>query len=68
MLGIALVVKLLVYYFFGLYRRMWIYASMRELRLVVLAVTLASALVTAVMLLLFYNHFFISFPTGTATP
>ena len=62
MLAISLFVKLLVYYFFGLYRRMWIYASMRELRLVVIAVTAASVLVSAAMLLLFYNRFFISFP------
>jgi len=41
---------------------MWIYASMRELRLVVIAVTAASVLVSAAMLLLFYNRFFISFP------
>lgn len=62
MLSLSLVIKLLVYYFFGLYRRMWIYASMRELRLVVGAVTVASALVSLIMLTLFYNGFFISFP------
>lgn len=62
MLAISLILKLLVYYFFGLYRRMWIYASMRELRLVVIAVTTASMIVSAAMLLLFYNRFFISFP------
>lgn len=62
MLGISLLVKLLVYYFFGLYRRMWIYASMRELRLVITAVTVASALVSTIMLILFNNRFFISFP------
>lgn len=62
MLVVSLVLKLLVYYLFGLYRRMWIYASMRELRLVVIAVTAASMLVSGVMLLLFYNRFFISFP------
>ena len=62
MLAISLVFKLTVYYFFGLYRRMWIYASMRELRLVIIAVTVASVFVSAIMLLLFYNHFFISFP------
>lgn len=62
MLGLSLVVKLLVYYFFGLYRRMWVYASMRELRLVISAVTVASALVSFLMLILFNNRFFISFP------
>ena len=34
MIAVALIVKPLVYYFFGLYRRYWIYASVRELRLV----------------------------------
>ncbi len=62
MLGIALLVKPLVYYLFGLYRRMWIYASVRELRLVITAVTVASALVSTIMLVLFTNRFFISFP------
>lgn len=62
MLGVSLAVKLLVYYFFGLYRRMWVYASMRELRLVITAVTTASALVSTIMLVLFSNRFFISFP------
>jgi FlaA1/EpsC-like NDP-sugar epimerase len=62
MLGLALVIKPLVYYFFGLYRRMWLYASMRELRLIVMSVTVASAILTPVMLILFANRFFISFP------
>lgn len=62
MLGLSLVIKLSVYYLFGLYRRMWIYASMKELRLVLLAVTTASLLVSAAMLTLFANRYFISFP------
>ncbi|MDP2966192.1 MAG: nucleoside-diphosphate sugar epimerase/dehydratase [Pelolinea sp.] len=62
MLGLTLLIKLVVYYFFGLYRRMWIYASMKELQLVLVAVTIASALVSAFMLVLFANRFFISFP------
>ncbi len=44
MLGISLIVKPLTYYFFGLYRRMWIYASMKELRIIIVAVTTASVL------------------------
>jgi len=35
------VVKPLVYHLLGLYRRMWLYASMRELKLIAMAVTLA---------------------------
>ncbi|MDK2979920.1 MAG: hypothetical protein PWQ55_267 [Chloroflexota bacterium] len=62
MLGLALLIKPTVYYFFGLYRRMWIYASMRELRLIVVSVSVASAIVSPIMLILFANRFFISFP------
>jgi len=62
MLGLSLLIKLAVYFLFGLYRRMWIYASMKELRLVLVAVTVASALVSILMLVLFKNKYFISFP------
>lgn len=46
----ALLLKVPTYYFFGLYRRMWIYASTRELRLITAAVTAGSVLTSAVML------------------
>ncbi len=62
MTGLSLIIKPVVYYLFGLYRRMWIYASMRELRLIVAAVTTASAIISPIMLILFANRFFISFP------
>jgi FlaA1/EpsC-like NDP-sugar epimerase len=62
MLGAALVIKPLIYYFFGLYRRMWIYASMQELRLIITAVTAASILVSTVMLSLFTMGAFYGFP------
>lgn len=62
MIGLSLVIKITVYFLFGLYRRMWIYASMKELRLVLVAVSVASALLSALMLLLFRNRYFISFP------
>ena len=52
MCGVALAVKLTTYYFFGLYRRLWVYASTHELRLIVAAVTTASVLTSGVMLLL----------------
>ncbi len=45
MIGLALLVKPLVYYFFGLYRRLWAYASIQELKLIALAVTTASIVV-----------------------
>lgn len=42
MVAIALLVKPLVYYFFGLYRRYWVYASTRELRIIFTATITAS--------------------------
>ena len=48
----ALVIKVPVYYFFGLYRRLWVYASTSELRLITVAVTSASVLTSGVMLVL----------------
>ena len=52
MCGVALAIKLPVYYFFGLYRRLWIYASTGELRLITVAVTTASVLTSGVMAVL----------------
>ena len=52
MLVVALLVKVPVYYAFGLYRRLWIYASTNELRLITVAVTTASVLTSGLMLLL----------------
>lgn len=49
----ALLIKPLVYYFFGLYRRLWYYASVEELKLITAAVTTGSALLALVMLLLY---------------
>jgi len=49
---VALAIKIPTYYFFGLYRRLWIYASTGELRLITAAVTTASVLTSGVMLLL----------------
>ena len=52
MCAAALAIKIPVYYYFGLYRRLWIYASTSELRLITVAVTTASVLTSGVMLLL----------------
>lgn len=52
MCAVALTVKVPVYYFFGLYRRLWVYASTNELRLIIVAVTSASVLTGGVMLVL----------------
>ncbi|HBA90306.1 MAG TPA: hypothetical protein DCZ08_00480, partial [Anaerolineaceae bacterium] len=53
MIGAALVVKPIVYYFFGLYRRLWAYASIQELKLITVAVTTASVGLALAMLLLY---------------
>ena len=52
MVVVALMTKVPVYYAFGLYRRLWVYASTNELRLITVAVTTASVLTSGVMLLL----------------
>lgn len=49
---IALAVKIPTYYFFGLYRRLWLYASTNELRLITFAVTTASVLTAGVVFFL----------------
>ncbi len=49
MLGVALIIKPLVYYFFGLYRRLWAYASINELKIIALAVSTASVIVTIIV-------------------
>ncbi len=62
MLGVSVVIKPLVYYFFGIYRRLWRYASTRELILILSAVTTASMLVSAAMIGLFAAGIFFGFP------
>ncbi len=48
---VALLIKVSVYFYFGLYRRLWVYASTNELRLITVAVTTASVLTSGVMLI-----------------
>ena len=52
MIGIALIIKPIVYRKFGLYRRLWRYASVKEIRPIALAVTTASIFVSIVVVLL----------------
>ena len=52
MIAIALVIKPTVYYLFGLYRRYWVYASVREIQLIGLATATASILVALFVILL----------------
>lgn len=51
---VSLVVKPVVFYFFGMYRRLWIYASVNELKLIAAAVTTASIVVSVVFVTLFW--------------
>ena len=62
MIAIAVLIKLPVYYFFGLYRRLWGYASTKELRLILVAVSSASVLVSVIMILLLTFKVFTGFP------
>lgn len=50
MIGVAIIIKPVVYYFFGLYRRLWLYASIQEMLLIAAAVTFASAVLALIML------------------
>jgi FlaA1/EpsC-like NDP-sugar epimerase len=52
MCGAAIFIKVPTYYFFGLYRRIWVYASTHELRLITAAVTTACVLTSGAMLIL----------------
>lgn len=62
MMGISLLIKPLIYYFFGLYRRLWVYASVEEFKSILAAVTLACALVSGIMVMLGALNVFIGFP------
>jgi FlaA1/EpsC-like NDP-sugar epimerase len=62
MIGVSLILKPTIYYLFGLYRRLWAYASTNELKLISAAVTVASGAVSALMIALFTARLFIGFP------
>ena len=56
MIILAMIIKPVIYYLFGLYRRLWAYASIRELMLVVTAVTAASMMLSiAVTIMTYYQ-------------
>jgi FlaA1/EpsC-like NDP-sugar epimerase len=61
---IALILKPLVFYAFGLYRRLWAYASVYELVLIILAVSTASVLVSVTVILLLVFKILPNFPRG----
>ena len=58
MLLVALLIKPFVYRRFGLYQRIWAYASIGEMRLIIWAVSAASALVALVIYTLYYFRVF----------
>jgi FlaA1/EpsC-like NDP-sugar epimerase len=60
--ALAVLIKPPIYFAFGLYRRIWLYASIQELKLIVVAVTAASIPVSIGILLLFNAGFFVGFP------
>ena len=62
MVGVGIILKPMVYYLFGLYRRVWVYASIQELKLITVAVTTATGIVSLVMWALFNQRVFIGFP------
>lgn len=62
MIGVSLLIKPIIYYFFGLYRRLWAYASTNELKLISAAVTVASGAVSALMIALLTARMFVGFP------
>ncbi len=62
MIGVSILIKMPIYYLFGLYRRLWVYASTKELRLILWAVTSASVVVSTVMIILFQLRLFTGFP------
>jgi len=64
MLGVAIVIKPFIYFTFGLYRRMWIYASVQELVLITSAVTSASVLVSLIIVILWALRVFPAFSRG----
>jgi FlaA1/EpsC-like NDP-sugar epimerase len=62
MLGAAVLIKPLVYFFFGIYSHIWRYASTRELILILSAVSTASILLSGIMVGLFAAGMFFGFP------
>lgn len=52
LIGVSLVIAPVVFHFFGLYRRLWVYASVHELKLVVVAVTTSSVVISLIIVLL----------------
>lgn len=65
LIAIGLLIKPLVFYRFGLYNRLWVYASVLELKLIATAVTTASVLVSLVIVVLRAVQLLPSYPRST---
>ncbi len=62
MIVVALVIKPILYFSFGLYSRMWSHASIPEAGLIIIAVSVSSATVAVIMLLLNRMSFMVGYP------
>lgn len=62
MLGLCLILKPIIYIRFGLYRHLWAYASIDELKLIAIAVACGSLSVSACMMVLYQLKAFTGFP------
>lgn len=62
MILLAIMIKPLVYYRFGLYRRAWAYASVLEAKLIVTAVSVTAVLMFACFAVIQYFQIFHEFP------
>ncbi len=65
LIAISLFVKPIVFALFGLYRRLWVYASIKELKLIIVAITTASVIVSLVIVLLRVLQVLPYFPRST---
>ncbi|MBN1231485.1 MAG: polysaccharide biosynthesis protein [Anaerolineales bacterium] len=59
---LALIVKPLIFWRFGLYRRLWSYASVREMRTIITSVSVASLLTGTILFGMFKLQLFHFFP------
>jgi FlaA1/EpsC-like NDP-sugar epimerase len=62
MIAVSLLIKPVVFYSFGLYQRLWLYAGTQELKLIVASVSSASILVSLAMISIFTLGAFTGFP------
>jgi FlaA1/EpsC-like NDP-sugar epimerase len=65
LIGVSLLLMPPVFYALGLYRRMWVYASIQEMKLILVTMTVASVLVSLVIVVLRATEVLTFFPRGT---